>query len=124
MAATTIESAVQPEAIEPEVKIAAASPEVAVAEVAVFTTPESDDLVDSTPIPSAAPTIEPEPVVAVDISKALETSGLVMVETSGDKVKSWQPEVVTNEIVPRRKRPVAVKLPDEPLVMVETSRSE
>jgi hypothetical protein len=75
-------------------------------------------------MPAAAPAIEPEPVVAVDISKALETSGLVMVETSGDKVKSWQPEVVISEVAPRRKRPVAVKLPDEPLVMVETSQSK
>ena len=123
-AATTIESAVQPVVIEPEVEIAPASAEAAVAELAVFTTPESADLVDSTPMPAAAPAIEPEPVVAVDISKALETSGLVMVETSGDKVKSWQPEVVISEVAPRRKRPVAVKLPDEPLVMVETSQSK
>ena len=79
-------------------------------------------------------TSEVQPVVAVespaaatpqvDIEKAIEQSGLVMVETSSDKVKSWQPEVtaIETEPRPRRKRPVPVTLPDEPLVMVETSK--
>ena len=78
----------------------------------------------------AAVAIEPEVVVPVaiaveplvDLEKALETSGLVMVETSGDKVKAWQPEETRSAVAPRRKRHVAVTTPDEPLVMVETHK--
>jgi ribonuclease E len=57
----------------------------------------------------------------VDIDKALEASGLVMVETSGDKIQSWQPEA-SEELVPRarRRRPAVAAVSDEPLVMVET----
>ncbi len=72
--------------------------------------------------------IAPTPVVVtvpfVDIEKALEENGLVMVETSGEKAKLWQPDVSTIEAspTPRRKRTVVVAAPDEPLVMVETNR--
>lgn len=60
-----------------------------------------------------------------DINKALETSGLVMVETSGDKVRSAPAEASVNEMAPRqprRRRPAASATPSEPLVMVETQR--
>jgi ribonuclease E len=76
------------------------------------------------PVTAVAPQIVAvEPFI--DIEEALQTSGLVMVETSGDKVRSWQPEVVTSEVAhrPRRKPPVAVAAQEEPLVMVETNRS-
>ena len=74
--------------------------------------------------------IEPQAVAQVkvvvepfiDQEKALEASGLVMVETSGDKVKAWQPEETRRETTPRRKRQVAVVTQDEPLVMVETHK--
>ncbi|WP_301101561.1 Rne/Rng family ribonuclease [Propionivibrio sp.] len=61
---------------------------------------------------------------AVDIEKVLETSGLIMVETNGDKIRSWQPEEASSEVAPRprRKRALAVATQDEPLVMVETNR--
>ena len=60
----------------------------------------------------------------IDIDKALEQSGLVMVETSNDKVQSWQPESIASEVVPRprRKRPAPVVASDEPLMMVETQK--
>ena len=71
-------------------------------------------------------TVESPTLVAIeplfDVESALQTSGLVMVETSSDKVKSWQPEVTLIEAAPRRKRPAAVLASDEPLEMVETSR--
>ena len=71
-------------------------------------------------------TVEHPAVIAMEpvfeIERALESSGLVMVETSGDKVKSWQTEGAAVEVAPRRKRPVAVAASDEPLVMVETSK--
>ena len=60
----------------------------------------------------------------VDIEKALETSGLVIVETISDKAKEWQPELASSEATPRprRVRPTAVVTPDEPLIMVETNQ--
>jgi len=64
------------------------------------------------------------PALVIDIDKALEESGLVMVETSSEKAKSWQPEATVSEAAPRprRKRPAAVAAPDEPMVMVETQK--
>ena len=74
------------------------------------------EVVETTPLPESIP--------LVDIEKAIEASGLVMVETSGDKINAWQPEVAEVEVPrPRRKRPT-VKLPDEPLVMVETAKKD
>ena len=79
------------------------------------------------PIEGAAttPTEIAQPVPAsVDLETALQSSGLVMVETSGDKIKAWQPEEETSVPVaprPRRRRPQLVTTSDEPLVMVETS---
>ncbi len=73
------------------------------------------------PATIAPPTLLPmEPLL--DLESALQTSGLVMVETSSDKVKSRQPEATVIESTPRRKRPAAVMVPDEPLERVETSR--
>jgi ribonuclease E len=73
------------------------------------------------------PKPEPEPIpapIVVDIEKALEQSGLVMVETSSDKAQSWQPEAAVSEEAPRprRKRPAPVVASDEPLMMVETQK--
>ena len=96
----------------------APSVEPEVSEVSVSVT-EASASMPSEPVPVAE--LEPsEPVV--DLSKVLESSGLVMVETSSEKAKSWEPEVVAPIVTPRRKRPVIEKLPDEPLVMVETNR--
>ncbi|MFZ4536807.1 Rne/Rng family ribonuclease [Propionivibrio sp.] len=79
----------------------------------------------------AEPTaIEPPVAVAtaplIDIEKALESSGLVMVETSDNKVNSWQPDVPASEVAPRlpRKRRAAIATPDEPLMMVETNKQD
>ena len=61
---------------------------------------------------------------AADIGKALETSGLVMVETSSDKIQSWQPEASDETSPPQRRRRAApTTVSDEPLVMVETRQS-
>ena len=67
-----------------------------------------------------------EPVV--DVEKALESSGLVMIETSGDKAHAWSADntVETAPVAPRgrqRRQPAAV-VANEPLVMVETQRTE
>jgi hypothetical protein len=74
--------------------------------------------------------IEPAATViespTTDMERVLETSGLVMVETSIDKIKSWLPEATEGDVIPRprRKATIAVATPDEPLVMVETNRLE
>lgn len=81
-----------------------------------------------TPVVQAEPkAVEAAPVAAtvvVDIEKALEQSGLVMVETSSDKAQSWQPDASASEEAPRprRKRPAPVAVSDEPLMMVETQK--
>jgi ribonuclease E len=61
------------------------------------------------------------PTIVEDLSQVLESSGLVMVETSREKTQSWQPEV-TEEAKPRprRRRPAPVQSSTEPLVMIET----
>ena len=69
---------------------------------------------------------QPLPVAtAPEIGKVLESSGLVMIETSSDKIQSWQPEV-TEEAAPRprRRRPAPVAQADEPLVMIETTTKQ
>ncbi len=76
--------------------------------------------VEAPAVPAAAPVAA---APAVDLDKALEQSGLVMVETSSDKVKNWQPETAPVEPVrPRRTRPAPAVVADEPLVMVETQK--
>jgi ribonuclease E len=72
-----------------------------------------------------APSVQPIPPSAeenlVDIDKALEISGLVMVETSSEKSRVWQPEArEETEPLPRRRRPAPAPVSEEPLVMVET----
>ena len=69
--------------------------------------------------------VAPAPIAmapVANLEEALETSGLIMVETSGDKVKAWQPEETPKAATPRRRRPAAVATQNEPLVMVETSK--
>ncbi|WP_313954016.1 Rne/Rng family ribonuclease [Accumulibacter sp.] len=55
------------------------------------------------------------------IPTAIESSGMVMVETSKDKVQARQPESTEPAPQPRRKRETAV-VADEPMVMVETRK--
>ena len=81
------------------------------------------------PVSSTAETAEPlllqaPPAVPalVDITRSLESSGLVMVETSSAKIEAWQPEEAPAAEAaprPRRRRP-SVVVSDEPMVMVET----
>ena len=92
-----------PVVIDPTVAIAA--PDVSVAE-------------QQPPTPPA----DPVSSSVTDIAQTLESSGLVMVETSSDKIQTWQPETAPDEPAPRprRRRPPVVVPADEPLVMVET----
>jgi ribonuclease E len=112
-AATSFEaSAVAVETIPVEVVDIQPIAEVAATPIIVQAEPKAAE---------AAPVAAP---VVVDIEKALEQSGLVMVETSSDKAQSWQPEAAANEEAPRprRKRPAPVVVSDEPLMMVETQK--
>jgi ribonuclease E len=76
---------------------------------------------EETPVPAVVPPVQPSVTEAIDIDKALETTGLVMIETNGDKTRTWQPEAV-EEPAPRRRRQRAapVEVAEEPLVLVET----
>ncbi|MBS1228816.1 MAG: ribonuclease, Rne/Rng family [Proteobacteria bacterium] len=113
-AAVIAEAVLAPEpAVVEEVK-----PVVAPAEEASAVTAPAVVAIEPEVVAPVAVAIEP----VVDLEKALESSGLVMVETSGDKVKAWQPEETPKEAAPRRKRQLAVATQDEPLVMVETHK--
>ena len=81
------------------------------------------------PVPAVTAASAPEaiarPAPSLDLETVLQSSGLVMVETSGEKIKAWQPEeeaATPAAPKPRRKRPTTVANTDEPLVMVETSK--
>jgi ribonuclease E len=102
--------------------------EVATAEVseapAVATSPvaaASEAVTEATPVAPAPAASVPAASVAVpiDIEKVLEKSGLVMIETTSEKMQAWQPEVSETRPAPRRRKPPVVVV-DEPLVMVET----
>ena len=87
-------------------------------------------LVVETPPPPASPAEKTEPLLLqapaplpalTNIAQSLESSGLVMVETSSDKIQSWQPEAQVTEPAPRpRRRRPSVAVSDEPMVMIET----
>jgi ribonuclease E len=82
---------------------------------------------EETVTPAPLPPVEPihvVPAANTNLDQVLASSGLVMVETSGDKAQAWQPEQVSSEDAPRprRKRTVAVPVADEPLMMVETQK--
>jgi ribonuclease E len=73
-----------------------------------------------TPAPIVVPPV-PLPEEKTDnLDKALETSGLVLVETSNEKTRTWQAQEDEPAPKPRRRRAVPVAAPEEPLVMVET----
>ena len=96
-----------------------ASPEE-VATASPAPAPEAPAAAEQPAQPAATPA-EPLPVVlAVSIEKALESSGLVMVETSNDKPATPLQQDVPVEPRGRRRRQVAVETASEPLVMVET----
>ncbi|MEI7431714.1 MAG: hypothetical protein WCL27_14770 [Betaproteobacteria bacterium] len=120
-AAETIEAPVQ--AIEVVTLPAEIIPEPVAVEIPVSTEPtESPRVALETTI---LPVVVTE-VPVVDISKMIEASGLVMVETSSDKVFSQPIETFASEATPRprRKRPAPVQIKDEPLVMVETQKQD
>ena len=114
-----------PEETPPAEVEAAASAEPAVAsEAQPAAGPDLAPEAIEPPAEPFSPAVPQASVPAPEIEQALETSGLVMVETSSDKARSWQPETVENTPPrpARRKRTAAVATADEPLVMVETSK--
>jgi ribonuclease E len=93
------------------------------AEVAQVLAPtEPAPAVASQPMAAPVPAPVPAPAPAQDIGVALESSGLIMVETSHDATRAWVPETTPAVVVPRRRRPPAVVASDEPLMMVETRK--
>lgn len=101
--------------VEPEERAASSVDETANAE----------DLLVPVEIATVAPEVIAPTTPSADIETALQSSGLVMVETSGEKIKARQPEEEALAPVapkPRRKRPAAAVTAAEPLVMVETHK--
>ncbi|MDR2507340.1 MAG: Rne/Rng family ribonuclease [Candidatus Accumulibacter sp.] len=77
----------------------------------------------SSPPPAASETvIEHSGTASLDIGKAIETSGLVMVETKIAKMAPSIQEMSPEPRTPRRRRPSVSQTLDEPLVMVETRK--
>ena len=113
--AAVVETVTTAEVVSEPIVIETITPVQAITETAAEPAVES---------PTALPLVDVPVTPVVNIEKALETSGLVMVETSGDKAKAWEPEVASVETAPRRKRSVKVAVPDEPLVMVETASKD
>ena len=114
-----------------EQPVVAAEPVQPVAEAVVeVAVPEESPKVEEAVIAPASPVEAPAPVETAatteGIAKALETSGLVMVETSSDKAQSWQPEASAEQPAPRprRRRQAAAPVANEPLVMVETKSQD
>lgn len=128
MPAAAEEPAVQPtEAVPPATEpVGSPIPQILETEETALAVPSAEEpeaavATAELPEPVAVATA-PEKAVA-DIGKALETSGLVMVETSSEKTQSWQPEVVDDAAPrPRRRRAASVAVSEEPLVMVETKQ--
>jgi len=106
--------------------VAAAEPAAPAAEALSVTT---EAAVVAAAVEDAAPTAEAAeapvaaPAVVADVAQALQESGLVLVETSREKVSGWQAEPApASEQRPRRRRPVAPPPVDEPMVMIETQK--
>jgi ribonuclease E len=113
------------EEIETVPEIAAAPEEIAAATTSEEIPEASSGTPEETPAPDE-PLAAPPPALAPaaeDIGKALETNGLVMIETSSEKSRSWQPQAEEEPAPhPRRRRVAPVAAAEEPLVMVETTR--
>ncbi len=102
--------------------IAPCQPAVTLRPSTVETAPEAEETSAPAFAETAAADIIPAPAEkAIDISQALASSGLVMVETSHEKIQEWHPEAPSAETTPRaRRRRPPVEISSEPLVMVET----
>ena len=114
--------------VETETALASSATEIlpapVIAEISVESTQPLESVVTEIIEPEQDEAI-PLPEVSaqtslVDIEKTLESSGLVMIQTSSDKVKPWQPEQADAAPARGRKRKPVVPVSDEPLMMVET----
>jgi ribonuclease E len=114
------------ETVIPATEFSALLPEVHAELPVEPLTPEIQTAPSAVEIPQPEPVAITPPVAEVvtppaDISRMIEASGLVMVETSSDKiVVVTQTPAAESAPRPRRKRPAPVMIKDEPLVMVET----
>jgi len=102
--------------------VVAPAPAVVVAETVVEVVAEQTP--PAPPVAAEPIAIPPAAPVVANIDRALEASGLVMVETSQEKAQQAQVQQAAQQAQeaprPRRTRPAAVVLSDEPLVQVET----
>ena len=121
-----------PVEVAPVVEEAISLPETekaAVEETVIETgaaSPEMPAAAESGPVTIPAPEPEVAPKLVIDIAQALESSGLVMVETTSDAVPAPTSEVAPVENAPRARRKrqsaPASSASAEPLVMIETRK--
>jgi ribonuclease E len=77
------------------------------------------------PAPAAVLSVLSSEEASGDIGKALESSGLVMIETQGETSRTQPPEAAEEPVPrPRRRRAASAVAAEEPLVMIETRPSE
>ncbi|MBI4742314.1 MAG: Rne/Rng family ribonuclease [Betaproteobacteria bacterium] len=121
-----------PERVEPTVPVEAPASIAGTAAAEIVRAPlDLAAAMPATEEPAPAPSVaaglartaKPD-VPQIDLGVVLKESGLVMVETSGEKARSWQPEASVSEETPRprRRRPAVRQSADEPLMMVETRK--
>ena len=122
-------SAITPTPVELSPAPAAPAPveEPVTKTVAVEEAPAVVPPAETAPVVEAAEAVAPEApalvaAAPVDLSSALEGSGLVMIETRADAMKAFQPEPPTEPVQPVRRRRAAAVVVDEPLIQVETGR--
>jgi len=90
--------------------------------VVLVQTPAAAPIEEAAAEETVEPSLQAQVPESIDIGKALESSGLVMIETSS-QIQPWQPEAVEEAVQrPRRKRPAPIAAAEEPLVMVETKQ--
>jgi len=95
--------------------------------IAPLETPGAEEVAETpVPAPVAVAPVSPAPAPAasapIELSAALQDSGLVMIETRAEAIQAFQAEPVEEPVrTPRRRRAPAVVV-DEPLVQIETGQ--
>ncbi|MFZ5655359.1 MAG: hypothetical protein ACOY42_13310, partial [Pseudomonadota bacterium] len=109
-----------PNVILPKGAAQSAAPAIPAADEPIITTPR---VTPAETEPAAAVTPEPAKQPEADLKSVLEQSGLVLVETSPDKARTWQvAEEMPQPTGPRRRPRPPMVITDEPLVQVETRK--
>ncbi|MBK5914781.1 Rne/Rng family ribonuclease [Rhodocyclus purpureus] len=106
-----------------EAEVPTAEPKIAEALVAEVQFAEAQVAVSEPLVSEPAPAAEAvASVPAAAVASAVLEGGLVLVETSREKIVERPTAAPAEEARPRRRRPVAAPVADEPMVMIETRK--